>query len=259
MKTNYSNQQNLENQTQNYGIKQTNSTLRSVLIGLVFVGVALLIIGHRLGLISNYAYHLLISWQMLLITIGVINILTWRGAFWGSILVVVGAVFLLPKIFIVPIALSKLSFPIILLLVGVLIILKSLFKKNNINFHKKFDDELIDYSEDYIREKYVFGGTNMQVKSQNFKGGKIEAVFGGGRIDFSMAQLSIQDKVILDLELVFGGLEIIVPQDWTVIIKSQSVFGGIVEKKSPLVQTDPTKEFIIIGKAVFGGAEIKRF
>lgn len=240
-------------------VPSSNYMLRKVLVGVFFLIVGVVIIGHSLGFFSSYLYHLIISWQMLLIAIGILNILSVRHSLSGVILVVIGGVFLLPRILILPFSIVHLTFPIVLVAVGLFLIVRAFFKPNHEDFHKRFDASVIDYNDDYINEKYVFGGTNMHVISQNFKGGKIEAVFGGGKIDLTGAQLSTEGQNILELELVFGGLEIVIPNDWKITIRTNSVFGAIVEKQTNYQNViDPTKELIIIGKTVFGGGEIKR-
>jgi uncharacterized membrane protein HdeD (DUF308 family) len=78
--------------------------LRNTLIGLVFVVAGIFIMGHRMGFISHYLFHAIISWQMLLIAIGVIQLLTKRNKTSGVILILIGSFFIMPQIFIVPCA-----------------------------------------------------------------------------------------------------------------------------------------------------------
>lgn len=256
MKTNYSHK-NCQNPTASIELMRKNRKLVAIVTGLFFIAVAFLLIGHSLGFISNYAYQIIISWQMLLIALGVIQILTWRHFFCGLVLIIVGSVFLIPKLFILPVALANLTFPAILFLIGLVIIIRPRSKRFR-NFHKNFEENKVFFNNDTISEKYVFVGTNLIVSSQNFKGGNIETVFGGGRLDLSQASLSAEKPVVLNLELVFGGFEIIVPSDWKINVKSKSVFGGISEKKNDENLIDPNKEVFIVCEAVFGGAEIKR-
>jgi len=82
------------------------------------------------------------------------------------------------------------------------------------------------------------------------------AVFGGSKIDLTNATLSSNTNEI-EIVVVFGGTELIVPSDWNIRIEVFNIFGGFSDKTSPS-QVDLNKTLIIKGVAVFGGGEIKR-
>jgi predicted membrane protein len=118
----------------------------------------------------------------------------------------------------------------------------------------------MDLSDDFVNEKCVFGEIKLNVISKQFKGGKIEAVFAGGKINLLNAELSTEGKNVLEVDLVFGGIDLIVPHDWNVVIKTNSILGGFSEKRNLYRNAiDPAKELIIVGKTIFGGGDIKRY
>jgi predicted membrane protein len=146
-------------------------------------------------------------------------------------------------------------FPAVLILVGLLVI----FNRGNRNRHRtRFEDETVHT--DFLSQEYVFGGGNISVVSNNFKGGKFTAVFGGGKIDLSRSELAPEGVNVLEVKLVFGGVEILVPRDWNVQIDTQSVFGGFSKKKNGISESEvnPAKTLVIKGSTVFGGGEVKR-
>lgn len=105
---------------------------------------------------------------------------------------------------------------------------------------------------------YVFSGTDRKVRARNFKGGEINAVFGGFKLDFTRAEMET-DKAVLEANVVFGGGEIIVPESWLVVMETSGVFGSF-EDKSRHYQPDaaqPLKTIIIRGSAVFGSVVVK--
>ena len=105
---------------------------------------------------------------------------------------------------------------------------------------------------------FVFSGTDQQISDKDFKGGRINAVFGGFKLDFTHADMQ-SGEAILEVNLVFGGGEILVPQSWEIEIISSGVFGS-VEDKTRRYAVDPSlpKRILRIkGSTVFGGLEIK--
>ena len=113
---------------------------------------------------------------------------------------------------------------------------------------------------DRLMESIVFGGAERRVESQNFEGGKVEAVFGGMELDLSGAAITSPDRrAILEVNAVFGGIEIRVPRTWRVEKKGSAVFGGFDDKTFP-PRPEPGVEpptLVIRGAAVFGGIEVK--
>ncbi|MCK5823522.1 MAG: hypothetical protein KAG95_05935 [Bacteroidales bacterium] len=247
--------------------KQVNtyrrSPLKHVVLGILFVIVGAVIIGNRMDFISDGLFHIIISWQALLIGLGIMQLTSNRRTFGGIVLILIGAIFILPKLIAIPVAYAHLAFPLILIVIGLLIIFRTIIfsrSGSHNDFHRRFADREIDFSDDFVNEKCLFGGINLNVTSKQFKGGKIEAVFGGGKVNLLNAELSTEGKNVLEVDLVFGGIELIVPRDWNVVIKTNSVVGGFSEKYnvSPN-EIDLAKELVIVGKTFFGGGEIKRF
>jgi len=99
---------------------------------------------------------------------------------------------------------------------------------------------------------------NTIITTNNFRGGKITALFGGSKIDLTKAQLA-PGKNILDVFCMFGGSTLIVPENWNMKIEVTSVLGGFSDKRHIRQDTvkDVGKELIIRGFVMFGGGELK--
>ena len=104
----------------------------------------------------------------------------------------------------------------------------------------------------------MFGGGDVKITSNNFKGGKVTAIFGGSNYYFDGAQLSAENNVV-DLFYMFGGGTFHVPADWTIKSDVTAVFGGFSDKRRTTLETttDPNKVLYIKGFVMFGGGEIK--
>ena len=74
-----------------------HSRLNTVTTAAVFIIVGLLFLGRNFGIIDSDLFGILVSWQMLLIVVGVVNLIK-RHFFGGVITIAVGAYFLLPEI-----------------------------------------------------------------------------------------------------------------------------------------------------------------
>jgi predicted membrane protein len=101
---------------------------------------------------------------------------------------------------------------------------------------------------------FIFSGTDRQISDKDFKGGRINAIFGGFKLDFSHADIQ-SEQALLEVNAVFGGGEIRVPENWDVVLMGSGVFGG-VEDKTRRYASDPSqtkKRLIIKSAAVFGG------
>jgi predicted membrane protein len=121
------------------------------------------------------------------------------------------------------------------------------------------DSAADDTSADYFESNTVFGGTEKNVVSKNFRGARITSVFGGTELNLTHADL--QQPAIIDTTTVFGGLTIAVPADWRVQSELTTIFGG-VEEKRPMVnasEMDDNKVLILKGNCFFGGVEIHNY
>jgi predicted membrane protein len=111
-----------------------------------------------------------------------------------------------------------------------------------------------------LRESTVFGSMNRRLETQHFEGGKVEAVFGSIELDLSEAAISSAERLaVLEVNAVFGGIEVTVPRTWRVLMKSAAVFGGCDDRTVP-PRPEPGSEpvtLVITGAAVFGGIEIR--
>jgi hypothetical protein len=105
---------------------------------------------------------------------------------------------------------------------------------------------------------FLFSGTDRQISDKDFKGGRINAVFGGFKLDLSNAEIK-GDQAVMEINAVFGGGELIVPPNWEVVLSGSGVFGGVEDKtrRYPLDPALAKKTLVIKGSVVFGGFTIR--
>jgi predicted membrane protein len=222
---------------------------------LVFVGGLFLL--KNFGMIPYEIEDYIFNWKMLLIGIGVINIVISREVVPGIVLIAIGSFFLLPDIFDLSYSFRKLFWPVIIVIIGLVIIFRKGRPAKRHPFHSMYDSEIT--SEDYIDEVAIFGGSEKQISSKNFKGGKITNIFGGGTLDFTDSELA-EGNNIIDMVAIFGGSKFIVPSDWNVKTDIIPIFGGFSDKRKNVVRTNGNNKTIIFkGVMIFGGGEIKSY
>jgi len=94
-------------------------------------------------------------------------------------------------------------------------------------------------------------------KLAEFQGGEVSAVFGGYEIDLRKATMTV-DSAVLEINVVFGGAEVRIPENWIAAVEGAGVFGGFSDETvHPAEQTPGVKRLIVKGSAVFGGVVIK--
>ena len=81
-----------------------------------------------------------------------------------------------------------------------------------------------DPSADEIVAVAIFGPLEFHSTSKNFRGGRLECWYGGGVLDLRDATLA-PEGATLQVRAVFGGGQIVVPNDWKVVSTVQGMGG----------------------------------
>lgn len=194
----------------------------------------------------------LFDWTGWLIMIGCVFLIARPTQPTGLILIVIGVFFLIPDIFNIRFNFQQ-YWPLILIVLGVFFLIRHQRGLPDAPNKKETSIDVLD-------DTSVFGGGDVLVVSDNFRGGKATYIFGGSTINLSRAKIS-QGKAVIDLFIMFGGTSIIVPSDWNVRNEVTAIFGGFSDERKPSPDTviDEKKELIIKGTVLFGGGDIKNF
>jgi predicted membrane protein len=144
-------------------------------------------------------------------------------------------------------ALFKFAFALILIVIGIKMVSGKSWQDHYWDLGQGFVS-----SEDFVNEVVIFSPLLKSIKSENFKGGKIVAIFGGGEVDLS--QVKAAEKIVnMEVVAIFGGVKIIVPKGWRANSQGTAIFGGYNSKVEP---GDGETVLNIKGAAIFGGVEI---
>lgn len=113
--------------------------------------------------------------------------------------------------------------------------------------------ETMTVSETAERHLSVFSWQTSRLKSVNGSGGKYSSIFGANRI---IVDSLPQGRTILELDAVFGLIELIVPKSIKINNNIKTIFSGVFS--SPSINNDPAElpELYLVGKAVFANVTI---
>lgn len=261
----------MKNESKTNPSKDRSGSKMSFAILLVLAGILLL--SFNMGFIPLIYKPIFISWQMLLIVLG-ISFLFSRQIMGGIISISVGVFFILPivgqslpDLFDGALIKAQDYWPALLIVGGILF----LFKKNDHSVCKKYwqpeksasgtQDEFSNTNhtqDDCIDKSVLFTGSEQIVFSSNFRGGEINAAFGEIKLDLRKASgLNKNNK--LEVNAMFGSIIIYVPNDWQINMKSSIMFGDIKDKR--LITDTPASEDLVFlnmkAACLFGSIEIR--
>jgi predicted membrane protein len=231
--------------------------MKKYLLGVIIIVAGFLLLLSNIGILPYGLKHIIFSWPMLLIGIGVVSLFSSESRTPGTILILIGGIFILPNIFDFSFNVWHMFWPMILIGVGVMILTKR-FPRRGWAHHRRFINNP-NLEEGYIHEENIFSGGKQRVMHQVFKGGHINCVFGGSEVDLTQATLA--DGINeLEVNTIFGGVTLIVPSDWRVQLKMTSIMGGFSDKRAYIKENPDTSRILIIkGSTIFGGGEIKSY
>jgi predicted membrane protein len=221
--------------------------------GAVLVLIGLVLLLDHMGVLD--AGQLLKFWPMILVIAGAINLMQSGRRAWGGVLLTLGVLFQLDQLGIAHFRWADL-WPLALIFAGIFIMWGSIEARNALGRMAKGTGD----PRTTLNEHVLFGGIERRVNSKQFRGGQLQAVFGGIEVDLRDAEMD-GDEATLVANSVFGGIEIRVPETWYVASRGQGIFGAFTDATKYRGVEDSTnphrKTLIVRGASVFGGVEIR--
>jgi predicted membrane protein len=234
--------------------KRSESSHR-LMIGIILIIAGLILILKKSTVLPQpldyFIDDVIFSWQMLLIAIGVVSLIGSDNKTPGIVLISVGGFFLIPELFTDFFRSFNFFWPALFIVIGVVLLLNSKRLSGVSSYKGESKADIIDIVN-------IFSGAERQLITDNFKGGKITAIFGGGEVNLTRCSLAPGDNVI-EITCIFGGTTIIVPENWNVIIEVTPILGGFSDNRKIIgdVMRDNTRTLAVRGTVIFGGGEIK--
>lgn len=143
----------------------------------------------------------------------------------------------------------KLLIPMLLVILGLSMVFKDVF---NSKINKKIS-ELNKNSKSEKNISAYFSGQKLVYSKEEFDGINMEAVFGGIKLD--LREAIIKKDVVINGRAIFGGIDILVPENVNVVVSSSAMFGGVDNKRE--LKQDNKITIYVNGSSLFGGIDIK--
>ena len=101
----------------------------------------------------------------------------------------------------------------------------------------------------------MWSGVERKVGSLDFRGGDATALMGGAEIDLRGAKMP-GGRAVVDVMVVWGGVELFVPTDWKVTVEALPLMAGI-EDATRAPAGEIRGHLVVKGLVLMGGVEIK--
>ena len=231
-------------------------------LGIILLALGVLFIADNFDFLPYDIIDEIFRWQYILIIVGLVFLFTSKDNFLGFILIGIGGLFLMREYFDYSISdLIRDYWPVALIVMGLYILSKRGSHGKKVALEDgdgKPGATENSLNIDVIDSFDIFSGDTKRINSNNFMGGKITSIFAGPAFDFYDSKLA-EGTNILEITAIFGGIELVIPNNWNVIINVTSIFGGIDDKRKYISKMDGESKgtLIIKGLVLFGGGEIK--
>ncbi|MBA5635818.1 hypothetical protein H3H37_01980 [Duganella sp. LX20W] len=224
-----------------------------IVFGLFVIALGLLFLLDNLGLFDfRFSLHLL---PMLLVLFGVMKIVQSRstqGLVVGGALVAAGVLLTLRSMGLLDLS-WRMVWPVLMIGAGVSVVLRSVGGRRHTMLAEDGGLPPTPGDDAVINLTAIMGGYKRRLASPGFRGGEVTVVMGGCELD--LRQCGLQGDAELNVFALFGGIQIQVPPDWTVLMYGTPVLGGFEERTT--VPPDTGKRLIVKGYAIMGGVEVR--
>lgn len=222
--------------------------LESIVWGLIFIVLGLIVGLNTLGIASINVFFDG-WWTLFLIIPGIMGLFKDKDKTGNIILLVVGILLLLGSQDIINFeTIMKLVFPAILVIIGLSCLIKGLAGSD---FQEKVK-EIKSSDKDTLKCDAVFTGQKVVVENP-ILGADVNAIFGGLELDLRNSNL--KKDIVITATSIFGGIDIILPDDVNLKLNTTCILGGIDDKSKK--NKDAKVTIYLNATCVFGGIDIK--
>ncbi len=202
--------------------------VKPIIWGIAIIALGVIFGGNALGLF-NLNVFFDGWWTLFIIVPSTISLITEKGRIASLGFLTTGIILLLAaqNVFSYDVA-WKAILALFLILIGISIIFRSVFhNKNDKEVAKKVENLKNDKTMD--AQTAVFSGSDRIYNDEVFTGSNLTAVFGG--VDLDLRKAKFEKDTVIKAFCAFGGIDIKVPEDVQIKIKSGIIFGGISDDR----------------------------
>jgi hypothetical protein len=212
-----------------------------LIAGLFFTVIGVLLTADNLDLFNAGA--ILRYWPAVIVFAGLVQVARPGRRVVGVILTVIGASLLAHSAGWLRVTIFDL-WPLLLILAGAVMVARALGVRAPLEGARDERDILA-----------ILGVQKVASTSPDFAGGRVAAFMGGVEFDLTGAGIT-KSPAVIEVFVMWGGVEIYVPDGWEVIGEVVPVMGGFEVKTG--AAANPQQRLIVRGMALMGGIEVKR-
>lgn len=235
----------------------TRRASNQVVLGLLVIGMGVLFLLDNLDILDFR--HAIGFWPLAFIGAGVVIVSgdgPRSGSYAGVVLIAVGVLMILGRLGVLYVSWGMV-WPLLLIALGGLILFRTLGPGRAAQpagaSPAGIDGVRHNDVADLVDVVAILGAVERRIGSADFRGGEVTAVLGGCALD--LREAAIVKEAVLDVFTIWGGINIKVPPDWTVVWTGTALMGGFAEKTASA--PDGGKRLLIRGYAIMGGVEVR--
>lgn len=220
-----------------------------LVFGLVLCFVGTLLALDNFGLINGSEY--LGWWPIAIVAYGLLKaqgIGTHRAPVGGLVLAGIGTLLLLGQLDVMDFHFWDL-WPFALVAIGISIVVRTM------GLARKATTPGGELS-DRVGGFAMMGGVTRRMATERFQGGDLSTVMGGIEVDLSNAKIAPGDHPVIETFVMWGGVDLKVPENWKVTSEAIVLLGSY-EDKTRRFEGPFAGELIIRGLVLMGGIEVK--
>lgn len=222
--------------------------ITKIIWGVVLLAVGIIIALNAMG-ITNIDVLFPGWWTLFIIIPCLVGIITERDKVGNIIGLCIGVVLLLSMLGVIEFSIIwKLIFPAAIIVVAICLIVRG--------FGKTDTDKMLERAREDGEIPSIFAafsGRDVNYDGRAFDGAELSAIFGGVKCDLKGAV--IEKDCVIKVSSIFGGIDIIFPDNVNVKVDSVSIFGGVSDKT--VRRSDAVATVHISGLCLFGGVDLK--
>ena len=218
-----------------------------LIFGLVVIGLGVLFLMDELGIMN--ASEVLRWWPAAMLAYGLMRLtgtLCRQHPVSGVIFTLIGGWLLLRNLGAIPYGLRD-FWPVVLIALGVVMVSGGLRRGRGATGPAESASTLSAFA--------FWSGVDRKVVATDFQGGDVTAFMGGHDIDLRPARMAGETAVI-DLFVVMGGVDMRIPEDWTVSCEAVPIMGSVEDRTRPPAG-EVRGRLILRGFILMGGVEVK--
>jgi len=230
----------------------TRRASHQVVLGLLVMGMGVLFLLDNLDILDFR--HAIGFWPLAFIAAGVIVLAgdgPRSGSYTGAVLIGIGVLMILGRMGLLYVSWAMV-WPLLLIALGGLILFRTLGPGRTPR-PVGADGVAGAIPDNVVDVVAILGAVERRIATADFLGGEITAVMGGCALD--LRESSIVKEAVLNVFTIWGGINIKVPPDWTVVWNGTALMGGFAEKTASA--RDGGKRLVIRGYAIMGGVEVR--